>query len=163
MPSLRCIDTCSLIHLKYYPRDLFGPLWDFIEGLMASGHLVAPNEVLRELSKQDDEVFKWAKNMKAAFINLDEDQGAVLTEVLTAFPALAEAMKAYPHADPIVVSVALLRTRQNPENPCAVVTEEKLGGNGSRKIPNVCQKFGLKTVTLLDMLREEGLRFEFNK
>src|ERR1700685_83340 len=163
MASLRCVDTCSFIALRHYPRDLFDPLWNFMEELMAEGRLVAPHEVLRELSKQDDEIYKWAKSQKSAFINLDSDQGAVLNEILGAFPALAAAMKAGPHADPVVVSLALVRSRRDPNNPCAVVTEEKLRGEGSHKVPNVCKRFGLKPGTLLDVLREEGVKFEFRK
>lgn len=163
MPILRCIDTCSFIALRNYPRDLFDPLWAFMEELMSAGHLIAPHEVLRELSKQDDEIFKWAKTQKAAFIDLDGDQGNVLNEVLGVFPALAAAMKASPHADPIVVSLALLRSRSDPKSPCTVVTEEKLKGAGSHKVPNVCKHFGVKTGTLLDVLREEGLKFDLRK
>jgi hypothetical protein len=163
MASLRCIDTCSFIALRHYPRDLFDPLWGFMEQLMGAGHLIAPHEVLRELSKQDDDIYKWAKKQRAAFVDLDAAQGTVLTEVLGAFPALAAAMKASPHADPIVVSLALIRTRNDPKNVCAVVTEEKLRGDGSHKVPNVCKHFGLKTSTLLDLLRDEGLRFDLHK
>lgn len=163
MPALRCIDTCSLITLKNYPRDLFDPLWSFIEGLIADGHLISPHEVLRELSKQDDEIYKWAKSQKRAFVELDGEQGAILTEILAEFPALAEAMKVSPHADPIVVSLALLYTRRENASPCTVVTEEKLRGAGSHKVPNVCKHFGLKTGTLLDVLREEGLKFELRR
>jgi len=163
MAGLHCIDTSSFITLKHYPRDLFNPLWSFMEELIVKGRLIAPNEVLRELSKQDDNIYKWAKTQKPAFLGLDAAQGAVLREVLAQFPALAAAMKVSAHADPIVVSLALLHTRRNPANPCVVVTEEKLRGAGSHKVPNVCNYFGLKTSTLLDVLREEGLAFEFRK
>ena len=151
------------ITMKHYPRDLFDPLWSFIEELIGTGRLLAPNEVLRELSKRDDDIFKWAKTQKNAFVELDGEQGNVLSEVLAKFPALAEAMKVSPHADPIVVSLALLITRKQPKEPCMVVTEEKLGGTGSHKVPNVCQQFGLKTITLLDVLRAEGLKFEIRR
>jgi hypothetical protein len=134
-----------------------------MEDLMVRGRLISPHEVLRELSKRDDEIYKWAKTQKRAFIDLDGDQGNVLNEVLAEFPALAAAMKASAHADPIVVSLALVQTRRDPKNPCTVVTEEKLRGEGSHKVPNVCRRFGLKTSTLLDVLRAEGLSFEFRK
>lgn len=134
-----------------------------MEELMGAGHLIAPHEVLRELSKQDDEIYKWAKTQKTAFIDLDGDQGTALSEVLAAFPALAAAMKTSPHADPIVISLALARSRRDPKSSCTVVTEEKLRGEGSHKVPKVCKRFGLKTGTLLDVLREEGLKFEFRK
>src|SRR6202035_5520128 len=97
MASLHCVDTCSFITLKHYPRDLFDPLWAFIEELIGEQRLFAPNEVLRELSKRDDDIYKWARTQKAAFVELDGDQGSVLTEVLGRFPALAEAMKISPH------------------------------------------------------------------
>jgi hypothetical protein len=134
-----------------------------MEQLMGAGNLIAPHEVLRELSKQDDEIYKWAKTKKPAFIDLDGEQGTVLNEVLGAFPALAAAMKASPHSDPIVVSLALLHTRRDPKSPCTVVTEEKLRGEGSHKVPNVCKHFKLKRTALLDVLREEGISFEFRK
>jgi len=134
-----------------------------MEAWMHKGHLIAPHEVLRELSKQDDEIYKWAKTQKTAFIDLDGEQGMLLNEVLTVFPALAAAMKTSPHADPIVVSLAPLYTRRDPNSPCTVITEEKLRGVGSHKVPNVCKRFGLKTGTLLDVLREEGLKFEIRR
>ncbi len=163
MAGLHCIDTCSLIALKHYPRDIFGPLWDYMEEMIAKSRLIAPHEVLRELSKQDDDIWNWAKTQKAAFINLDVALGSVLAEVLAQFPALAAAMKVSPHADPIVVSLALLYTRNDPGHPCMVVTEEKLRGVGSHKVPNICKHFGLKTGTLLDVLRNEGVTFEIRK
>jgi hypothetical protein len=71
MPTLHCVDTCSFITMKHYPRDLFDPLWSFIEELIGTGRLLAPNEVLRELSKRDDDIFKWAKTQKNAFVELE--------------------------------------------------------------------------------------------
>ena len=42
---------------------------------------------------------------------------------------------------------------------CAVVTEEKpSGGPPKVKIPDVCKLLGVRCITMLDMLREEGLR-----
>lgn len=163
MASSHCVDTSSFIALKYYPRDLFSSLWAFIEEMISTGQMIAPHEVLRELSKQDDDVYKWAKTQKGAFLPLDAEQGAVLTEVLDKFPALAEAMRLKPHADPMVVGLALLRTRKEPESPCDVVTEEKMRGDGSHKVPNVCKHFGLKSGTLLDVFRTAGIRFEIQR
>ena len=53
------IDTNALIDLwrRRYPRDVFPTLWQKIEGLIKSGELVAPQEVLNELQRQHDELY----------------------------------------------------------------------------------------------------------
>ena len=38
-------------------------------------------------------------------------------------------------------------------------TEERMGGPGSMRIPNVCKALGLEAVVLLEMFRREGFRF----
>ncbi|OHB74310.1 MAG: hypothetical protein A2Z25_23310 [Planctomycetes bacterium RBG_16_55_9] len=69
------IDTNALIDLwrRRYPRDVFPTLWRKIEGLIKSGELVAPQEVLNELQRQYDELYIWAKKQKC-FKDLDCDQ-----------------------------------------------------------------------------------------
>lgn len=161
---LHCIDTSSLIELKRYPRDLFGPLWIFLEELIAFDRLIAPNEVLRELEKGDDEIYKWALTQRKAFVDLTPELGDVLTEILKDIPELGKsiAMKPGPYADPLLVALALLRIRSG-SSKCAIVTQEKGGGTGSVKIPNLCSRYGITAVSLLDMVRLEGLKFELKR
>ena len=161
---LYCIDTSSLIDLKLYPRDLFGPLWVFLEEIIAAERLIAPNEVLRELEKGDDEIYKWALTQKKAFVDLTPELGTVLSEVLTDIPELAKtiAIRPGPYADPLVVALALLRVRSGASK-CTVVTQERIGGVGSVKIPNLCSRYGISPVVLLDMVRLEGLTFELKR
>ena len=161
---LHCIDTSSLIELKRYPRDLFGPLWAFLEELIAVGRLMAPNEVLRELEKGDDEIYEWASTQRKAFVDLTPELGTVLSEILKDIPDLAKsvAMKAGPYADPLLVALALLHIRSGAAK-CGVVTQERTGGTGSIRIPNLCSRYGITSVSLLDMVRLEGLQFELKR
>jgi hypothetical protein len=130
------VDTSSLIELKHFPRDVFGSVWDTLEELIKAKRLFAPHEVFRELQKGDDEIFKWAKAQPGLFVDLDAVQGTLLADLLARFPAMAAPAKVGPHADPLVV--ALARSRLDSDGSgCHVVTEEKLKGAGSVKIPNV--------------------------
>jgi hypothetical protein len=161
--GLYCIDTSSLIDLKLYPRDLFGSLWAFLEEMIAAERLIAPNEVLRELEKGDDEIYKWAVTQKKAFINLTPELGIILSEVLADVPELAKtiALRPGPYADPLVVALARFRLSSGGSK-CTVVTQERIGGTGSVKIPNLCSRYGI-SVVLLDMVRLEGLTFELKR
>ena len=56
-----CIDASSLINLKqYYRRKVFSGVWDKIEEMVRAGRLIAPDEVRREIEK-DDLLGPWAK------------------------------------------------------------------------------------------------------
>jgi len=57
------IDTSSLIELnRHNPMDIYKTPWQKMEGLIRSGRLVAPREVLDEITQFDDSLAKWAKN-----------------------------------------------------------------------------------------------------
>jgi Domain of unknown function (DUF4411) len=154
------VDTSSLIDLaRLYPRDVFSSLWDALERMCDDSRLCAPREVFRELTRRDDEIARWAKSKPALFVEVDEEQARVLAEIAERFPEIADEMKLGPHADPWLVALALVKNRSMPADPCHVVTEERPGGPGSVKLPNVCSQFGVRTLTLLEFFREEGLKF----
>lgn len=129
---------------------------------MREGRLIAPHEVFVELQKRDDGLAEWAKQMKAFFVDLDDEQRVVLEEILRRFPALADAQSENAHADPIVVSLAVLKSRQH-EDPglfqdaptrWIVVTEEIAKGPGSLKIPDVCAALGVDAINILTLMTE---------
>jgi len=62
-------------------------------------------------------------------------------------------------ADPVIVALALARSRSGDGNDYFVVTEESMRGPGSLKIPNLCQPFDLSCIRLMDAFRIEGFRF----
>lgn len=159
MSSLYCIDTSSLLKLKDYPRDVFPSLWMNRERLISEQRIIAPREVLRELVLGDDEIARWAKQNRVMFLDVDDAQATTLREILQRFPALSDHMKAGPHADPLLVALTLAKTRENPSSDCMVVTEERLRGKGSLRIPSICVELGIRAITLLDFLRQEGLSF----
>jgi hypothetical protein len=149
------IDTSALLDgwVRYYPPDVFPSLWSHLEGMITSGELLSPDEVLSELSQKDDAVYKWAKTNSAIFVPLDEEVQRATAEILAEFPRLVGAMKDRNRADPFVI--ALAKTKQ-----AIVVTGEKSIGTRDRpRIPIVCDHFGIGHCTLLQLIREKQWTF----
>ena len=149
------VDTCSFTSLqRTYPRDVFPGAWTLVEKLSRNGVLLSVEDVLEELEDQDDDVFKWAKKNKSIFLPLDEAIQTEARTILAQRPNLVDVKRRKSGADPFVIAAAAVYS-------CAVVTEEKpSGGPPKVKIPDVCKLFGVGCITVLDMLRDEGLRLK---
>lgn len=148
------IDTCALIDLwrRRYPRDVFRTLWEKIEELIASGELVAPREVLSELQRQRDELYRWAKK-QGFFKDLDRGQIEYVKRILKEFPSLIDARKTVADADPFVIALAW-------EKGWKVVSSEEPAGVSTRKrIPDVCAHYRIRCLTLLEFFRDRKWDF----
>ena len=149
------IDTSALLDgwVRNYPPDVFPSLWLHLEEMIKAKELLAPDEVLLELSQKDDEVHKWGKANNAMFVPLDEDVQNATQEILIQFPRLVGAMKDRNRADPFVIALAKVKG-------AIVVTGEKSRGTEDRpRIPNVCDHFGIGHCTLLQLIRDNGWTF----
>jgi hypothetical protein len=150
-----CIDTSALIDLwrRAYPRDIFASLWKNIESLISQGRLIAPREVYRELAKQDDHLFKWAKAHKQMFKNLDSEQANLVAEIEDKFQDFVDENKDTPEGDPFVVALGMSKD-------FAVVSSETPANPGARpKIPDVCKAYNIKHFALLAFFRKENWTF----
>jgi len=158
--DLYCIDASSLIRLKQdYSRKVFPGPWDKIEELIPGGRLIAPDEVFREVEK-DDVLGPWAKQHKKMFMRPDQEQIDAAKDVTGRFPSLAKPGKFGPAADPFVVGLAHLQSQKlsasllEAELKCVVVTEERPAG-----IPGACKHYKLTCVSLLGLFEREGSEF----
>jgi hypothetical protein len=147
------IDTCSLTALRrVYPEDVFPGVWTKVSELADNGDLISVEDVYEELSVFDDVVLDWAKEHSYIFAPLDAEIQLKAAEILENHSNLLDLKKRKSSADPFLVALAIVRS-------CIVVTEEMpSGGPDKSKIPDVCRNYGVPCVTLLDMLRAEGLR-----
>lgn len=149
------IDTSALLDgwIRYYPPDIFPGLWRRIEDLIGQGALRATEEVLEELKRKDDDVFKWAKLHMEMFVPIDESTQEIVTTILKDFEKLVDTRKNRSFADPFVIALAHL-------NKCTIVSGEKGTGNPDRpKIPDVCRALGIRCISLLELIRREGWSF----
>ena len=149
------IDTCSLTTLqRVYPVDVFPGAWALMDKLADAGVVGSIEEVFEELKSQDDGLSKWAKQHKTMFLPLDENIQIHASKILSTHTNLIDLKKRKSGADPFVIAAAITTSS-------AVVTEEKPSGGPQKvKIPDVCKAYGIQCVTLLAMLRAEGLKLK---
>jgi uncharacterized protein DUF4411 len=150
-----CIDTSALLDgwERWYPPEIFPSLWKRLAALIKEGKLIAPEDVLIELKKKDDDLTKWVKAQAGLFQPLDIPTQEALREVMGSFERLVNTQKDRSTADPVVIALAKARG-------FAVVTGEKPSGNPSRpKIPDVCESFSIRHLNLTMLIRENGWTF----
>ena len=146
-------DTGAFIEpwVRLYPRDIFEPHWDWIEKLITNGSIRSTEMVKTELSVTEDELYDWAKNQSELFVPVDTKIQHALTEIISAFPQLTDFRRDRSGADPWVVALAMVED-------CPVVTYEHMGKKSAPKIPNVCQHYGIKVYSWIDVLRETNFK-----
>ena len=106
-----------------------------------------------EDSEKEDDLFKWAKSQKKLFHVLDAETQVALREVMAQFPRLVNTQKERSTADPVVIALARVKS-------FAVITGEKAAGNDARpRIPNVCDFYSVRHLTLPELIRERRWRF----
>ncbi len=148
------VDTCSFTTLhKTYPRDVFPGVWDKVTELIESGRLISVDEVLHEITRQDDLLAKWAKTKKEIFVPLTEEVQDAAKYIVNRFVKILDFKKNKSGADPFVIGLARIR----PE--AVVVTEEKYsGGPDKHKIPDICDALNIPHMNFLAMIKTEGLK-----
>lgn len=149
------IDTSALLDgwRRYYPPDIFPPLWARLEELIRAGSLGATEEVLHELQKKDDGVATWAQQNGTLFVPIDHEVQLALADILQRFERLVNTQRNRSMADPWVIALAHVRN-------CSVVTGETPSGSLKRpKIPDVCHALEIPCINLLQLFREEGWVF----
>lgn len=160
-PPKYVIDTSSLVQLRRnYPLDLFPVVWSAMDRLADDGLVISSSEVLDELEASEvrgDEVLKWAYKHENIFVPLDGFIQQKVVEILESFETLIDIKKKKSSADPFVIATAIMQS-------CTVVTEEQptknSAVNGQKvKIPDVCKHYRIQHCSLLDMLRNEGIKF----
>jgi hypothetical protein len=148
-------DTGAFIYLfKHYPRVTFGTLWSRFDGMIEDGEIISSSESLKELQAIDDQIARWAKNQKKLFVKPDEDELAVVRQILIKHPELLKQKSiniGNPEADPFLIAQA--KCRDIP-----LVTTEQFK-NGGHKIPNVCKDFKVKCLYIFEFYAEEGWNF----
>jgi hypothetical protein len=146
------VDTSALLDgwRRYYPPDVFPPVWEKIDELIEGEILVASEEVILELKRKDDDVYGWAKERSGMFVpSADKDIQIAVSRILADHKKLIDERKNRSGADPWVIAVAQVRE-------CAVLTGEKPTGNPKRpNIPDVCSALGIRWINMLQLFREQ--------
>lgn len=150
------VDTNVFINLsRYYPRDIFPSVWEWVEILIASGEIRAISEVKTEIENGSDDLVNWSKMMTDLYVPLDLDIQAAVREIMAKYINLvnANSPKKKSQMDPFVIALAKV-------NSCAVVSNERRSNDlNTPKIPDVCDDMGIPFFSFFEMARVEGRKF----
>ena len=150
------IDTSAILDgwRRYYPPDIFPPIWTKLDELIGQGMLIASEEVLFELERKDDEVYDWARQRQHIFRPINEEIQTAVSDILRQHKKLIDQRKDRSAADPFVIALAQLES-------CSVLTGEKPTNSLSRpNIPDVCAALGVRWLGMLQLFREQGWVFK---
>ena len=150
-----CVDTSSLIDLNWrrYPQTTYPDLFKRIDAAFACDTLVAPREVKRELQNgsHGDDLQTWVSNNAHYFVDPDEVQVALATQLLAQMPTVCDIRKQRPiDADPWVIVLA-------QAHGLTVVSSESLASD--KKIPHFCRKLGIPVLGIEGFFEAEGWSF----
>ena len=118
-----------------------------------NGQIFVIDEVVIELSRKDDDVYKWVKEREAMVVSIDSDIQNHLTEIMSKYGRLVDTKRNRSGCDPWVIALARARG-------FSVVTAEKASGSLAKpKIPDVCQALGIPCIEIVDFFREQGWKW----
>lgn len=145
------IDSSALIHAwnrAYRPKN-FPTFWRLLEDLVDEGRLKASVEVLEELKKKDDDVYAWAKALRAdLFVEIDELVQDAVIDIMERYPRLVDTVKGKSGGDPFVIALAAVASPK-----MVVVTQED---EGKVRIPDVCFGEGITPIKIVDLIEWEN-------
>jgi len=107
--------------------------------------------VLVELSEKDDEIYKYAKQMRNLFVTPNKAQQDLITQIQNQFPTWVQTNASKNRADPFVIALAI-------DAQLTVVTMEKGGSPSNIKIPYVCRELEVKCIHFFDFLRQKNIQ-----
>ncbi len=152
-----CIDTSFLINSwhKYNPQDLFPDMWPMLASMCENNEIIAPDEVVKELKIQDDDLYKWSKTQKSLQHPLDNELQKNLKLVLSRCETLVDIKRNRSRADPFVVALAL-------QTGTSVVSYEEPRKRDSDplKIPDACGILGVRYFDVPNFFRDLGWKFK---
>lgn len=149
-----CVDSSALVEpwTRLYPPDVFAPVWQELANMAREGLLFAPVEVKLELERQKDDLYEWACDLDGFFIDPDRAQVERQSIIVNEHPGLIKPNSTKSAADPWVIALAELR------GVPVVAYEDRAKKGAHPKIPDVCERRGIATVRLVDVLRARGFR-----
>ena len=147
------MDTSSLKVTEGYYPDRFPSFWAEFNPCVDRGEIISVREVFKELEiRAKPLLWEWANNHKDIFAPMESEESPLVSKILKTLhfqhlvdPKIRE--KSWPAADPFIIAKAEYLG-------AAVVTQEANNPNGQR-IPNACERFGVKCMTFQEFMQEK--------
>ncbi len=118
----------------------------------ATGEIFVIDEVVTELKRKDDGIYKWIYTRESMIVPIEADVQAYLVGIMAKYPRLVDTKKNRSGCDPWVIALAEARG-------FSVVTAEKPSGNLIKpKIPDVCSDQAVPCIDAVEFFRKQGWR-----
>ena len=170
-PVVYLIDTSAIIdardlHYRFGPRQ---PFWLWLARQIDVGKVVVIEQVCDEIAVGNDELAEWIAGFAEQARIEPPSYPSHLREmeewILANYPKDAYRLftdvskRGRKSADPYLISHALHQREQGLEEHAVVTQEVPSFPGGKVKIPDVCRRFGVRCITLSEMLAEAGVDF----
>lgn len=158
--KIYCLDANVFIQAwnDYYSIDQCPEYWGILDQLAKDRQVFCPEEVKREIDKQDDGLADWLKSRPHFVQDITADVQGNLRVVLEQFPRLVDTKKDRSMADPWIIAHAMAVG-------ASVVTKEMPVGVNAKapKIPDACNHFAIDWMNDFQFTRELGIRFSAHR
>lgn len=152
-PYKYIMDTSSMLSQKEkedYPRKAFESMWKAIDDYIKKQIIVICSEIQEEI--KDIEIVSLLKNLKCGVLSIDYDVQENVRKIVRDNPEIINfnGKKGSSSGDVFLIATAMnynltVITQENKESP--------------KKIPKICEKYGIKCLDLKDFLIAEKLKF----
>lgn len=158
------IDSNILIlcHRQVYPFEIAPGFWrQLIE--KGDSRIILLDKVKEEISKNEDQLSEWIKDNENAFIIKEVDNPDIIrcyTKIITSVKE-NEIYRETAKSEFASIADSWLCAYAMAYGDI-IVSNEKLEPNSKKKvkIPNICQKFDIKYIGLLQFMKELDIRFD---
>lgn len=146
------LDTSGLLDawVRHYPPDVFPRIWALMDAAIAANEIFIIDEVLRELERKDDDVYRWVKSRGKMVVPISPGIQGHVKQIMSNYGRLVDTRKNRSGCDPWVIALA-------KEHGLTVVTAETPSQSLSKpKIPDVCRALGVPCIKIIDLFRQQG-------
>lgn len=151
-------DTGVFINIfRHYYRGRFPSFWEQFDKAVKDRRIMSTREVFKELERRADDALAWAKNHKTVFPEPQAKEMEFVAEIFSNHPHFQQIVTQRKQleggscADPFIIAKARIEKR-------VVATTEKCPPHGAR-IPNICNKYGIRWVDLEKFMQQEDWKF----
>jgi hypothetical protein len=137
---------------RWFKPTIVPSLWERLDELAKSGELISTEEVLVEIERKEDGLHAWVNERKDMFHELTDEVQAAVTKIMVEFPKFVDERTGKSFADPFVIATAMV-------TETIVVTGESYGTPNRPMIPVVCDHYGVKWISTIQLIENEGWQF----
>lgn len=149
------IDTSGLItswRVTHNPKN-YPTFWERLDNLVSNDELRASEEVLEDLSKKDDDVYRWARLRSAMFVPLYDEIQLAVRAMLRRFPRIIDSRRNRSGSDPWVIALAQV------EDLTVITFEGRTHNLDKPRIPDICDELRIRCINVHELIREQGWLF----